>query len=59
MSIDKDIELEVLPRFSEAMIKDIVLLLLKKGVISVEELNACQKECSGMPTNYMHAKKKA
>lgn len=59
MSADKDIKLEVLPCFSEAMIKDVVLLLLKKGVITIEELNTCQKECSGMPTNYMHAKEKS
>ena len=38
------------------MIKDITLLLLKKGVITIDELNACQKECSGVPANYMFAK---
>lgn len=56
MDTDKDINLEVLPCFSEAMIKDITLLLLKKGVITIDELNACQKECSGVPANYMFAK---
>jgi hypothetical protein len=53
-----NIELEVLPCHSEAMLKDLVLLLLKKEIITVDELNACQKECSKTRINYMNAKEK-
>jgi len=58
-----EIELEVIPGAGEDMIRDVVMLLLKKEVITCEELNACQKQSSSFNgclsksvEGYMHAK---
>ena len=41
----KKYKLEVVPQMEPMLIKDLVLLLLKKGIITPEDINGCQREC--------------
>jgi hypothetical protein len=45
----KNIKLEMLPDSEVSLIKDLTLLLLKKGIITCEELNDCQGKSSDLP----------
>lgn len=44
----KNIKLEMLPDSEVSLIKDLTLLLLKKGIITCEELNDCQGKSSDL-----------
>ena len=54
--MNENIELEVLPCFDDKFIKDLTLLLLKKGVISCEELNNCQNSNCQNDIKYLNAR---
>ena len=41
----KKYKLEVVPQMEPVLIKDLVLLLLKKGLLTLEDINGCQREC--------------
>ena len=56
MNTEKNIDLEILPCMEGKAIKDLMILLIKKEIITCEELNKCQNSCAKHEINYLHAK---
>lgn len=50
----KNIKLEILPGSEPNLIRDLTLLLLKKGIITCEELNDCQGKSSDLLPSEAH-----